>query len=294
MDLLNIIQEIEKVDPEFQEKISPRRAAIKNITSFGSKVAVAAMPFALGSLFKKAYAQQSTTSIVAVLNYALTLEFIEYNFYNVGLNGSASAGLKATMSANEVAGLNLITTDEMHHVTFLQTVITSLGGTPAAYTAASFDFTAKNTFPTVFTDSNTFLAVAETFEDTGVRAYKGQAPALLRNKTVLTAALDIHSVEARHASHLRMLRRARMLAAGTAVTAAIKPWITGANDTGITAVNGSYAGEDNVMQGGVNVATGLAAYNTIAGANATTSATQAFDEPLDMPSVLAIVTPFFK
>lgn len=286
MDLLNIIQQIEKVDPEFQEKISPRRAAIKNITSFGSKVAVAAMPFALGSLFKKAYAQQSATTIVGILNYALTLEFIEYNFYNVGLNGTMSTAMKATMSANEVAGLNLITTDEMHHVTFLQTVISSLGGTPVAYTAASFDFTAKGTFPTVFTSSDTFLAVAETFEDTGVRAYKGQAPALLRNKVVLTAALDIHSVEARHASHLRMLRRLR--------GATVKPWITGANDTGIAAVNGSYAGEDNVMQAGVNVATGLAAYNTIAGANATTSATQAFDEPLDMATVVGIVTPFFK
>ncbi len=294
MDLLNIIQEIEKVDPEFQDKISPRRAAIKNITSFGSKVAVAALPFALGSLFKKAYAQQSTSTIVGILNYALTLEFIEYNFYNVGLNGAMSTTLKASLSANELAGLNLITTDEMHHVTFLQTVISSLGGTPVAYTAASFDFTAKGTFPTVFTSSDTFLAVAETFEDTGVRAYKGQAPNLLRNKTVLTAALDIHSVEARHASHLRMLRRARMLALGMTPAAAIRPWITGANDTGIAAVNGSYAGEDNVMQGGVNVATGLSAYNTIAGANATTSATQAFDEPLDMATVVGIVTPFFK
>ncbi len=285
MDLLKVIEEIEKVDPDFQDKISPRRAAIKNITSFGSKVAVAAIPFALGSLFKKAYAQQSTATIVTVLNYALTLEFLEYNFYNTGLNGTLSTGLKATMSANEVAGLNLIVTDEMHHVTFLQTVITSLGATPYTVPAKGYDFTAKGTFPTVFTSSDTFLAVAETFEDTGVRAYKGQAPALLRNKTVLTAALDIHSVEARHASHLRMLRRAR--------GASVKPWITGANDTGIAAVNGSYAGEDNVMQGGLDVSTALSAYNTIAGANAVTSATQAFDEPLDMATVVGIVTPFF-
>ncbi len=293
MDLLKVIEEIEKVDPEFQDKISPRRAAIKNITSFGSKVAVAALPFALGSLFKKAYAQQPTSTILGILNYALTLEFLEYNFYNIGLNGTASTGLKATMSANEIAGLNLITTDEMHHVAYLQGVITSLGGTPYTVPTTGYDFTAKGTFPDVFTNSNTFLAVAETFEDTGVRAYKGQAPNLLRNKVVLTAALDIHSVEARHASHLRMLRRARMVATGTSSAAAIRPWITGANDTGIAAVNGSYAGEDNVMQAGVNVATGLAAYNTIAGANATTSATQAFDEPLDMLTVVGIVTPFF-
>ncbi|MEX8548675.1 MAG: ferritin-like domain-containing protein [Mucilaginibacter sp.] len=294
MDLLNIIEEIEKVDPEFQDKISPRRAAIKNITSFGSKVAVAAMPFALGSLFKKAYAQQSSSSIVGVLNYALQLEFLEANFYNAGLTSASFAAMKTTLTATELAGLTLIQTDENNHVKFLQTVITSLGGTPVSFTPANFDFTAQGTFPSVYTSSDTWLAVAETFEDTGVRAYKGQATNLIRNKTVLTAALDIHSVEARHASHLRMLRRARMLTAGMSSTAAIRPWITGANDTGIAAVNASYAGEDNVMQGGVNVATGLSAYNTIAGANATTSATQAFDEPLDMQTVVGIVTPFFK
>jgi hypothetical protein len=294
MDLLNIIEEIEKVDPEFQEKISPRRAAIKNFTSFGSKVAVAALPFALGSLFKKAYAQQSTTDIVSVLNYALQLEFLEANFYNAGLTGTAFTAMKASLSASEVAGLTLIQTDENNHVKFLQGVITSLGGTPVSFTAANFDFSAKGTFADVFTNSNTWLAVAQVFEDTGVRAYKGQAPNILRNKVVLTAALDIHSVEARHASHLRMLRRARQLAAGMSSAAAIKPWITGANDTGVPAVAASFAGEDNVTQGGVNVATGLSAYNTIAGANALTSATQAFDEPLDKPTVVTIVTPFFK
>jgi hypothetical protein len=51
----------------------------------------------------------------------------------------------------------------------------------------------------VFTNYETFKAVAQAFEDTGVRAYKGQAPALLPYDAVLQAALTIHSVEARHA-----------------------------------------------------------------------------------------------
>ncbi len=284
MDLLKVIEEIEKVDPEFQDKISPRRAAIKNITSFGSKVAVAALPFALGSLFKKAYAQQqSTSTVVDILNYALKLEFLEANFYNAGLTAATFAAMKATLSASELAGLTLIQTDENNHVMFLTNTIKSLGATPVSFTAANFDFTAQGTFPMVYSSSDTWLAVAETFEDTGVRAYKGQAPALLRNKTVLTAALDIHSVEARHASHLRMMRRARGVS--------IKPWITGANDTSIgAAVNASYAGEDNVTQGGVNVTT----LPAVSGATTMDTATQAFDEPLDMATVVAIVTPFFK
>lgn len=287
MDLLNIIQEIEKVDPEFQEKISPRRAAIKNITSFGSKVAVAAMPFALGSLFKKAYAQQSAGTIITVLNYALQLEFLEANFYNAGLDAAYTsfAGMRQTLTAIESAGLQLIRTDENNHVKFLQGVITSLGGTPNNFTAANFDFTAKNTFPSVYTSSDTWLAIAETFEDTGVRAYKGQATALLRNKVVLTAALDIHSVEARHAAHLRLLRRARGVS--------IKPWITGTNDTSIgAAVDASYAGEDNLTQGGVANVTSLPSVS--GGTTATNAATEAFDEPLDMQTVGRIVAPFFK
>ncbi len=283
MNLLNIIEEIEKVDPEFQDKISPRRAAIKNITSFGSKVAVVALPFALGSLFKKAYAQQSTSTIVGILNYALQLEFLEANFYNAGLSTTAYAGMKATLSQSELTGLTLIQTDENNHVTFLTNTIKSLGGTPVSFTAANFDFTAKGTFPTVYTSSDTWLAIAETFEDTGVRAYKGQAPNLLRNKVVLTAALDIHSVEARHASHLRMLRKMRGVN--------IKPWITGANDTSIgTAVDASYLGENNVVQGPVTI-TSLPA---VSGTTSVNAATEAFDEPLDMATVVGIVTPFFK
>lgn len=288
MDLLNIIEEIEKVDPEFQDKISPRRSVIKNMTSFGSKVAVAALPFALGSLFKKAYAQQSTTSIVSILNYALTLEYLEANFYNTGLGTSA---LVSMGSATEIAGLKLIQTDENNHVAFLTQTITSLGGTPVTYTAAQFDFTGSGNFPTVFSSFDTFLAVAGTFEDTGVRAYKGRAPELLRNQTVLTAALNIHSVEARHASHLRMLRRARGGAA-----AAIKPWITGTNDSGIPAVAAVYGAgstadfpaESNTTQGGVDITT-LAA---VSGTTTTDAATQSFDEPLDMTTVVSIVKLF--
>jgi rubrerythrin len=50
------------------------------------------------------------------------------------------------------------------------------------------------------------LALAQAFEDTGVRAYKGQAANLMSKPDLLTAALQIHSVEARHASEVRRLR----------------------------------------------------------------------------------------
>jgi rubrerythrin len=286
MNLFNIIEEIENVDPEFTERVSPRRDAIKNITSFGSKVAVAALPFALGTMFKKAYgATAATGSVVDVLNFALTLEYLESYFYN---QGTASAGLIPASDASYIAD---ITDDENHHVKFLQTVITSLNGTPV--TSPTFDLTAGNgthngPFKDVLTNYQTFLAVAETFEDTGVRAYKGQAPNLMGNQVVLTAALSIHAVEARHASAIRYLRALKY-------GAAITPWITSTasvgNDTGIVGVNANYNGEENVMQGGVDVSklTGATAGSTIGIA----AATAAFDEPLAMADVLALLVGTF-
>ena len=283
MNLFNILEEIEKVDPELGDRLSPRRDVIKNITSFGSKVAVAALPFALGTVFKKAYAQQSASTVVGILNYALTLEFLESSFYNAGLAAAASGGT-LTIPAADMPYINTIATDESNHVKFLQTVITSLGGTPVS--KGNYDFTAKGTFPTVFSSYTTFLSVAVAFEDTGVRAYKGQAGNLLGNKVVLTAALGIHAVEARHAS------AGRYLLHGQGATT-LKPWITGSatssNDTGIAAVNGNYAGENNVIQGGVDV-------TTLKGANGNTplsAAIECFDESLDMPTVVGLVTPFF-
>jgi rubrerythrin len=284
MNLFSIIEEIEKVDPEFNERISPRRDAIKNITSFGSKVAVAALPFAFATIFKKAYGQTPTTSVNDVLNFALTLEYLESYFYN---QGAATAGL--IPSADSALYFTQVQADENEHVAFLKSVLGS-----AAITSPTFDLTAKGTFPTVLSNYNTFLAVANAFEDTGVRAYKGQAPNLIGNQVVLTAALSIHAVEARHASAIRSLR------ASYGVT--ITPWITGSatvyNDTGVAAVNANYGAgasatypaENNVTQGGVNLTTLASAYGSTTPYNV---ACEAFDEPLDMATVVNIVTPFF-
>ncbi|RFS23503.1 ferritin-like domain-containing protein [Chitinophaga silvatica] len=276
MDLQNIFHEIEKVDPEVYDRLDSRRAAMKEFTRISGKIALAAIPFALGGMFKKAYSQTTSgTSVADVLKYALTLEYLESAYY---IKGIATPGLIPT------AGLGAITTirdHEKEHVNFLQTVLSGLGGAPAS---PEFDFTAGGTFPTVFSDYNYFLAVAQTFEDTGVRAYKGQAANLSGNATVLTAALSIHSVEARHASHIRSMRRA---IGQLGATAALKPWIT-LNQSGIatTAVNPSYAGEELIVQAGIDIA----ALDNI-GAN---SASEAFDEPLSMDQVLPIAKLFIK
>lgn len=269
MNFGNILNEIGNTDPEVFEKVSDRRHIFK---SFGSKVALAALPFALGSVFKKAYGQ-TPSGILDVLNFALTLEYLEAAFYE---NGLAASGLIPGGAAT--SAISTISQHETAHVNFLSSAITAAGGTPVS--SPTFDFTAGGAFADVFTNYGTFLAVAQAFEDTGVRAYKGQAGNIMGNNDYLTAALQIHSVEARHASHIRQMR----LAAGFGD---LKPWITG-NDTGGigSAVAANYAGEEATTQAGVNIV-GIGGEAISAAA-----ASEAFDEPLSKDQILAIVGPF--
>ncbi len=274
MNVQNIINQLEKVDPEVYERLDGRRAAMKNFAKSSGRIALAALPLAIGGMFQKAYA--GVTGILDdTLNFALTLEYIESNFY---IKGVGTANLIPTPAA--IGALTTIRDHEAAHVNFLRTAITAMGVTPVSFTAASFDFTAHGAFPTVFSNYDTFLAVAQTFEDTGVRAYKGQAGNLISNNDLLTAALNIHSVEARHASHIRQMRKAR--------GADVKPWITGNNTGGIgAAVSASYAGEEETMQAGINIVN-INGFSISAAA-----ASEAFDEPLTKDEVTAIVTPFF-
>jgi hypothetical protein len=230
-------------------------------------------------MFKRAYGTTAAPTVVEVLNYALTLEYLEGKFYS---NGVTKAGF---IPASGLPTYTVIANDESQHVEFLINVIKSLGGTPVG--VPKFDFSAgggTGTGPlgnSVFTDYATFQKVAVAFEDTGVRAYKGQAPNLLGNQVVLTAALSIHAVEARHASAVRQL-------------IGISPWITSTatkgNDTGVALVDGNYDGEQNVTQGGVNVTTLASAGGS---STSTAVATAAFDEPLSMDQVLKLLVGTF-
>ena len=282
MNLQNILTEIEKTDPEVYDRLDTRRNAMKSFAKTSGKIALAALPFALGSMFQKAYGSPTapTDVILDTLNFALTLEYLEANFY---IKAVASGIIP---SGDALNSLTVIRDHENEHVTFLKTAITAAGGTPVSFTASNFDFTAKGTFPNVFSDYGTLLAVAQTFEDTGVRAYKGQAPNLISNNDYLTAALQIHSVEARHAAHLREMRKMANLLVPSGVD--VKPWIT-LNQSGIAtaAVQASYNGEENVTQAGVMI-TNIGGQKISAAA-----ASEAFDEPLTKDQVTAIVTPFF-
>lgn len=294
MNFQNIINEIEKVDPEVYDRLDTRRHAMKRFSFIGKTVALAAIPSAIGAMFKKAYGQ-TNNDIVDVLRFALLLENLEAEFYKRVVSSFSTIGVPAGAPQN---AMTTIRNHEVAHVTFLRNVLSSLNVTPTTYTAANFDFSGgKGRMPGPFaafaTNYGVMLAVAQAFEDTGVRAYKGQAPRLINNNTVLQAALQIHAVEARHASHIRQMRR--NLTSGNLVPSGVvlQPWITQAQ-SGIETGNSGANAAIQLIYNGENMATQAnVAITNIGGQTiAANEATEAFDEPLTKTQVEAIVDPF--
>ena len=263
MNIFKILTDIEKVDGEVFERLEhiSRRSMF---STFSKKLAAVAVPTVVASMLNKAYA--TTPGAIDVLNFALTLEYLENEFYKKGV---ATSGL---IPATDQAIFNQISKHETQHVNFL---LSALG--TKAVAKPNFDFTAKGAFADVFTNYKTFAIVSNALEDTGVRAYKGQAGNLMaaEDKPLLEYALQIHSIEARHASVVRRLLNTRGFVPG------LKGWIT-LNQGAPSAV---YAGDNNLIQGGVNLA-GLAGKSNEA-------ISEAFDEPLTKEAVLAIAGPFF-
>ena len=315
MNILKIITEIEKVDPEVYERLDQRRQMFKHFAGFGKKLAAAAVPVAMGSMLQKAYGQSGGLSaqIKEVLNFALTLEYLETYFYEAALLSDPflnaipgtpnSGGLdkNSALGIQNRSSIELILTDERNHVKFLRSVLGS-AAIPDP-TRGAFDYTGSKggtrapLFGDVFSNVATFFAVAQSLEDTGVRAYKGGAPLLISNNTVLEAALNIHSVEARHASHLRTIRRGGPQAMVGDLNSQPASWPTGTDNGGpapaiTAAIYGAgnpaslYPSEANVVQAGINVQ-GLSMVSP-------NEASEAFDEPLDMGTVLAIAGNFLK
>lgn len=300
MNFFQIISEIEKVDPEVYDRLDSRRKVFKHMSGLGQKLTAAAVPLALGAVFNKAYAQTPMgAGINDVLNFALKLEYLESYFYQ---KRTAVVGL----SSVNAAALTLIATDEMNHVTFLRSVLQ--GNAIADPTTAQFDYTAGGNFNP--TNADQYLALAQSFEDTGVRAYKGAAPLVMSNKTVLTAALNIHSVEARHASHIRAMRRAGVNSStpsqgipAAPYSAKPKSWISGLDGGGaVPGVTDAIYGAGNNTNAPAGIMFDAENVTTQAGVNLQTNTTvsgfpasafsEAFDEGLDVGTVAKIANLF--
>jgi rubrerythrin len=130
-------------------------------------------------------------SDLKVLNYALTLEFLEADFYDKVIN-SGLVKDKATVNIAKKFGAT-----EQEHVDALKATIKKLGGKPVSAPKTKFE-------PTLDKGLKAVLETAATVENLGAAAYLGQA-GNIKSKEVLAAALAIHSVEARHAAALNIL-----------------------------------------------------------------------------------------
>lgn len=283
----------EQFDVDLMAQIGSRRDALKGAGKLGAGFALAAVPALFASLIKPraAWAQQNgAPSVTDVLNFALTLEYLEWQFYEQGLQ---TANL---IPAADRVIFQVVRDHELAHVRFLEDAL----GLAQNARLPNFDFSAGGAFADWNTNYATYRALAQGFEDTGVRAYKGQAPNLIANDAVLTAALQIHAVEARHASMIRRLN------GEFNEMAPQKGWITGAQ-TGVvpamvggTAVGSAIYGpgnppadfpsEANITQGGVDLTT-LTFTPQLEGDRAL-KISESFDEPLDMNTVVAIASLF--
>lgn len=124
---------------------------------------------------------------IGILNYALTLEYLETAFYEEVVKSGLFKG-------KELAVLKKFGAEEAQHVAALHSTVKKLGGKPAAKP--------KSEFP--LKDAKSVAELAGTVENLGAAAYLGQA-GNIESPEVLAAALSIHSVEARHAATLNTL-----------------------------------------------------------------------------------------
>ncbi|WP_297332123.1 ferritin-like domain-containing protein [Flavobacterium sp.] len=259
---MNIIKFIESfTNDSFLNTKGSRRESFSQFGKIGSNAAKAAVPFGLASMLftqkanaaSSAFLSATADTPTSALQLALILEYLEDEFYATALDTN---GL---IPSADRAVFEQISQHEAAHVEFLMGALDT--DAPAKPT---FDFTANGTFDP-FNNYDQFLALSQAFEDTGVRAYKGQAGNLITEPALLTAALQIHSVEARHASQVRRLR-------------GLKGWIPGNDEGGHpAAADAVYAGEANTNQLGFNTAnvqeTNGPAIPAIAGS-------ESYDEPL--------------
>jgi hypothetical protein len=190
-----------------------------------AKAMVFILPLLLAVSFiptSAAYAQGAVLTPRQVTEYALTLEKLEADFYRRAVVAAQSGGLA---DAPQIAKDAIVSygQDEASHVEQLSAVLPSLGGDPNAVTIpANPNYTAiLGRDP--FANPTDFLLAGQYVEDLGVAAYKGQVQNLLAageaGKTVLAAALAIHTVEARHAAGVRFLRQSLL-------GADVNPWIS--------------------------------------------------------------------
>ncbi|MDB6066853.1 MAG: hypothetical protein JWR26_3061 [Pedosphaera sp.] len=250
---------LDQIEPELMQRVISRRGAFRRLGL--ATAGILSVPAAIGLMSREAFGAFLPAQITDALNFAILVERLEYELYHRGLN---TQGL---IPQQFLPVYRVLVDHEREHLQALNGVLIG-----QRKPQPDFDYTAGGLYPEVFRNYNDFTAVAQMLEDTGVRAYKGQFANLMTYHDMLTLVLQIHSVEARHASEIRRLRGE-------------KGWITGSSRGTLPATaQPVYDGEANMVQGPVDLA-GLTHLPPSA-------VTAAFDEPLTKREVLLIIQPF--
>ena len=155
----------------------------------------------MGMLPELAAARPSKKQDLQILNYALTLEYLEAAFYK---EAAATGGLSGPL----LEFARLVNDHEQTHVVALRKTIKALGGRPVK--SPKFDFQGTN-------KGDKFAGTAFVLENTGVRAYLGQATRI-KQRPILAAAASIVTVEARHAAAIAVLINSAQLSGENGIT----------------------------------------------------------------------------
>ncbi|WP_400193596.1 ferritin-like domain-containing protein [Hymenobacter sp. B81] len=259
MNLLDFLDELGQADSTGSLE---RRSSLLRL----SRVAAAALPFALAGVATPARAQRIGT-LLDLVKLALQLARLQQALYG---RARTAPGLADLHSAIEPLYVH-----ETQHVTRLEKVVLDSGG--ELPTTVNYDFTGSRNgadpaiFPAdVFTNRATFLSVAQTVEDACVRAGKTLLPLLMSDNDLMRLAVSMQAVQARHSAYVRRLRGQ-------------KAWVSQVEGNGPVPgkTDFAYAGEDRVKQpltatSEQNI-TELTGYGT---PDKLAPITQAFDEPL--------------
>ncbi len=257
MKFTDIIKELENTSPEALDANAGRRDILKNM---GAKLAAAAIPFGAATLFSSK-AQAKTTDILAeAIYYVLEIDSMVAAAYKAGIN---APGL---IPAEHVAGFQKMIADKDAHIAFWKYYLTQTGNPIPADVA--YDFTGKGSLPKAFDTFKNYLVLAQAMADINVRMYLTSIQNFIGNKAFRGDAMNVATTCARHASHVRLLRRNQ--------GSTIMPWITRMEaDSLVGSVTMAYQGEDNSTQ--------LKQY--VPGINgfdiSVDAATEAFDEPIN-------------
>jgi hypothetical protein len=192
--------------------------AAPNRRSFVQKLGLAGAALGAAASVPHLEAQSSSTPTdTDILNFALNLEYLEADFYNVASSGQTIDQLGVDVTGSGTAGATTggsqitwsdplgvgkkmaaeLAQDELAHVQLLRSAIQQLGGQPIARPAINL-----NALGFGFGSEADFLTLSRIFEDIGVTAYGGAAP-LIKSSTILGVAARILAVEAEHSGSIR-------------------------------------------------------------------------------------------